>query len=1081
MDGIWQELRTLRTASSRITSALSGSMPNIVLRKVKQVASGQLQRIGPDCHASLVYAISVESASHGSNIMSEGNFFEGGQQTENISLIKKIILDHDGDILDSSPSRVVACWLPGEESKQAMIARLAVQAALKVSATIGEQIICCVCCGNLNHAIVGGVYSQFLQVIYGEVLQTLECGTTLARTQGSRLMLSNDILSMNVDLSFIVSVAMVFDRFSSCSIPSDWHAPLLISSLDVSSSHVQHDITGASPQLILNCVPFFSRERQVIQSNALTSTSAFVSLCLRIKIDALSHSTDSNADSAMTETFVFIQTVIASLQKHCFNMNGELWRIVVHGDEARVFLGFWSDPPCDFATIERLISCIACELNAMNVDFSIGIDSKPATIISYGPESRSTTFIQSESVSISESIAASCLWNHLGTGCPNVFPTTAHVSLISAGYHFPNLFKFAVISQKDHSFTKPPIFFEFEEAQSTMKNFLQKITDEPHQGVLAICGCFGSGKSHSLRTMQLASEAKGIRSLRCCPEVRGSPPLAPFISILCQLLEIDLQTAPNESKLQKCRSYVRTQMLSDDRDVALLGVILGFTLENDLLEGLTVVEILEELKSVMSRAFHALGSAPNPFVLFIENIHLLDSFSWDLLMDLASKKVNVVCEALDAYDTDIFALEMKAFLSHGCVTRVHLSTVSLQAFEVFLCKKFKCDRVHPEVVSYLRTQSGSRNLFANEWSDYMMKNSTISIIDNELAFSGEYCLSVNLAIPSSIQMLIEADFFRLEETQRLFLQVVAMLGKSFTLEDVCFLSRQQSSKPFASANTSSIQEALVTYELCSRLCELGFLRRDLDSQELFTVTYVAPSILTAAGSAPNTALKTQKAAGLACDSVMFWCFQSHNVQSIIIGQVRDDQKKAISLKIASQCLYSSKALTSQAQELSKSSFRIARHLFEGGNTIDALSVIHNLSPSSIYNYLRENVLFCFPPPVSYALNEDAYIASRIFLVPWIREFCRCVESINPFKMRLISPNILRRHSSSRAPLSTSTSPSAVQVTVSYSLPVKYFHECIVGTCIQAEIRVEHSFHEVIFQPTHSIDGSSQKISSMWRY
>ncbi len=76
-----------------------------------------------------------------------------------------------------------------------------------------------------------------------------------------------------------------------------------------------------------------------------------------------------------------------------------------------------------------------------------------------------------------------------------------------------------------------------------------------------------------------------------------------------------------------CCSYARTQMLADDRGVALLGVIFDFTLENDLLEGLAVGAILEELKSVfsvLSRAFYALGSASNPFILFIENIYLLD-------------------------------------------------------------------------------------------------------------------------------------------------------------------------------------------------------------------------------------------------------------------------------------------------------------------------------------------------------------------------------------------------------------------------------------------------------------------------
>jgi hypothetical protein len=513
--------------------------------------------------------------------------------------------------------------------------------------------------------------------------------------------------------------------------------------------------------------------------------------------------------------------------------------------------------------------------------------------------------------------------------------------------------------------------------------------------------------------------------LRCCPEARSNPPLSPFISILSQLLNIDLPSATKESKLQKCRSFVRTQMLADDRDVALLGVIFDFTLENDFLEGLNVTEILQELKSVMSRAFHALGSLPDPYVLFIENVYLLDSYSWDLLMDLASKKVNIVCEALSAFDSDAFALEMKALLRRSDITKVLLGAVSLEVFEAFLCQKFKCERVKPEIVSYLHTQSSGRNLFANEWSDFMMMNGNITVIENELVFNGDYCLSINFVIPSSIQLLVETDFLRLDESKQLFLKIVAVLGRSFTLEDVCFLTRKPSSKPFLSSKRSSVQEAQDTYEICSCLCEIGIIRQDIEAHDLFTVTYVAPSLLTATGNTFDSVLHTQKAAGLSTDSVLFWCFQSHVVQSIVLNQLKDDQKKTISLKIASQCQYNSKALTFSAQETAKSSFRIAQHLFESGNSIDALSVIHTLSPSSIYNYLRQNVFLCFPPPVSYEVSEEAYIASRMFLVPWICSFCRCVESVNPYRMRALSPNLLHI-GSNRVSASRSSSPSRAQ-------------------------------------------------------
>jgi hypothetical protein len=1019
MDSIWRELKTLRTASSRITSELSGSLSKIVLRKVNQIASGQLCSIGPDHSVSSVYAISVEAQSVGSDIVSSSS----EQKSDSISLIKQIILDFDGDILDSTPHRVIACWIPAEQSKHAVIARLAVQAALKVSATIGKQIVCCVCYGKLNHALVGGVYSQLVPFIYGEVLEILDSGNALARSQGSQFIFSDEILTMNSELSSLLSdVRSISHEFSSCCIPADPGSPVSKVFFD-SGSEIQQDLTSASHQWILSCIRYFSPHRKVIQWNNSDSTSSFASVCVRIKSELFVRPIHPELSSSMTTSFANLQAAIASLQSRCFAVNCELWRIVVHGAEAHVFIACWFNDRTYFKVIEGLISCIAHDLSAMNMQFSIGVDSQDAKVVVHGPESRSTCFIASESIRNSEQAAVSCMWNHLQTNCPALFPAAEHSSLSVLGSDNPNLFKY---EEKAVDVPKSTVFFERQEALSLFQEYLENMIDDPHQGVLAICGCFGSGKSNLLNTMQLSSESKGIRSLRCCPENRSCPPLTPFILILSHLLDIDLSSATKEHKLQICRSYVRTQMLADDRDVAILGVILDFTLENDLLEGLTVSEILEELKSVMSRAFHALGSSSSPFIIFIENTHLLDTFSWDLLMDLASKNVNIVCETLDAYDADVFAVESKKFLRHSAVTKLPLITVSMEVFAAFLCQKFECSRVNSEVVSYLRTQCGGRNLFAHEWSDYMARNQSICVVDDELVFSGEYCLSVNPVVPISVQFTIQADFFRLEETQQLFLKIVAMLGRCFTLEDVCFLSRKQTSKPFGSSTRTSIQEARATFELCSRLCELGYLRPDLESAELFTVTYISPSLLTAAGNTPGPVIQTQRSAGLESDSVLFWCFQSHVVQNIVLSQLKDDQKKAISLKIASQCQFSAKSLTHQSQEFAKSSFRIAQHLFEGGNNIDSLSVIHTLKSSSTYNFVRENVFLCFPPPSSYALNEEAYIASRMFIVPWIREFCRSAESINPFKIRSTSPSITRS-TANFSSSSRSSSPSKLQV------------------------------------------------------
>jgi hypothetical protein len=1058
MDALWRELRSLRAASSRISATFSSSLPRLTLRRVNRIASGQLQRVGPDCTTCWAYVISIESKFDGSGIISKNV-----QHPETISMLKQILLDHDGDILDASPGLVLACWMPSENAKHSIIARLAIQAALKVISSIGDDIVCCVCYGSFNHAIAGGVNNQFVQFIHGDVLQMLDSGKTLARKENCTLMISNTVLSSSQELSSMFSSIVVFGEFSCCSLPTDPSGPLSSAAYGAGTCFIQPDLTCASQQWLLNCLPSFSPDRKFIQQRKSDSLTRFMSICVRLNLGSFLQPPDSQPTPEFTESFVCIQAAIACVQRRCIAVQGELWRIVVHSAEAYIFLAYWFEPDCDFVAIEDMIYYTVHDLNAMCIQFSIGIDSKAAKVVTFGPEARSTVFIQSECVQKSHSIAISCPWNHLQTECPELFPTSAHTTLIRSEYDPPNIFK-CVFQQKIHSATRLPVHFERREALLQFQELLEKFADDPHQGVFAICGCFGSGKSHLLNCMQAISDTKGIRSLRCRPVDRSSAPLAAFIPILAHLLEIDMSMASKAEKLQICRSYVRTQMLSDDRDVALLGVIFDFTLENDLLEGLTVAAILEELKSVLSRAFYALGSASNPFILFIENIHLLDSFSWDLLTDLASKKVNIVCEALDAYDTDIFAAEMKSFLRHFHVTKVPLNTVSLDVFEAFLCQKFQCSRVKPEVVSYIRTQSGCRNLFANEWSDYMMMNQSICVVDEELVFSGEYCLCVNPVIPSSVQLLIESDLLRLEESQQLFLKIVAVLGRSFTLEDVCFLSRKQSSKPYASTKKSSTKEAQDTYELCSRLCELGILQPDFQSQEQFTVTYVAPSLLTAAGSTSDAVLHTQRAAGLSCDSVLFWCFQSHIVQNIVLSMLKDDQKKAISLKIASQCTYSSKALTSQAQELAKSSFRIARHMYESGNSVDALAVLHTLRPSSMYQYLRDNVFLCFPPPVLFEVSEDAYIAARLFHVPWIRDFCRCAESLNPLKMRSASPNI-QRIASSCGPSSRSTSPLKIQVHTLhlklYPLAQQVWYSNVLGQSVKAESGVQQLIDQII--------------------
>jgi len=1013
MEAVWREIRNLRATNLRITSALSGSLSDIVLRRVNRITSGQLQAIGPDCSVSPVYAIAIESKSVGTEITGTRE-----HQPENIGLIKEIILDHYGDILDSSPSRVVACWVQSETVKPTFLARLAIQAASKVLTILGNEVVSCICDGRLNHVIAGGVCSQFVQIVYGEVLEDLTFGNSLARVQDKRFVVSKTILALSADFSSALSSAAVSERFSSCTVPSDAMLSTMNSSLDVMCcSTLDQDLSGASLQCVLSCIPFLSPARSIIQPHVLNSGPNFVSICVRMNFHSCLHPHNSQTTSelAQEQSFACIQTAIALIQKHCFAACGELWRTVLQGSELYGFLAFGLNTSlCDFLAIEGMISSIVHDLETLSIECSIGIDSSAAQVIIYGPEKRHTFFIQSPSISNSQAFAVSCPWNHLKTGCPEMFPTSQHISLCPLESDESNVFKYSVAAgQKVLSVAEPSIFFEHQEASSTFQRHLEKIRDDPHQGVFAICGCFGSGKSHLMNTMQALSKSNGFRSITLCPKTRSCPPLSPWFGILGQLLEID-QSTPTEQKLQKCRSFVRSQMLADDRDVALLGVMLEFTLENDLLEGLTVAAIHKELQSVIARAFYVLQSGSHPFIIFIENVYLLDPSSWDLLTELATKRVNIVCEALYPYDSDIFALEMKTFLRHKGISKLQLDSVTLEVFEAFLCQKFKCGFVKPEVVAYLRTQSGGRNLFANEWANYMMKNQSLCVVENVLGFSGDYCLSVNPVVPSSVRMLIETDFFRLDETQQLFLKIAAILGRSFTIEDVCFLSRKQSSKPFSQTKHSTSQEARFTFELCSRLCELGILRQDLESQELFTVTYIAPTLLTAAGNTSNAVLNTQKAAGLDCDYVLFWCFQSHVVQNIVMGLLQDDEKKVISLKIGSHCQYSSKALTAHAQESADSSFKIARHFFEGGNFLDARAVINTLSPLSILNFLRKNILLCFPPPSSYEVSEEAYIASRMFLVPWIREFCRCIESINPFKARL---------SSSSSPRTTNTSSS----------------------------------------------------------
>ena len=188
-----------------------------------------------------------------------------------------------------------------------------------------------------------------------------------------------------------------------------------------------------------------------------------MSICVKLNLGSFIQPPDSQTASEFTESFVCIQAAITSLQRHHFAVQGEPSRMVVHGAEAHIFLACWLEPDCDFVAIEGMISCIVQDFNAMGIQFSIGIDSKAGTIVTVGPETRSTAFTQSKCVQKSH---PSHVYAHgiiSRQNVPDVFPTSAHSTLIRSGSDTPNHFKFAP-EKKIHSVARLPVLFEHHEA-----------------------------------------------------------------------------------------------------------------------------------------------------------------------------------------------------------------------------------------------------------------------------------------------------------------------------------------------------------------------------------------------------------------------------------------------------------------------------------------------------------------------------------------------------------------------------------------------------------------------------------------
>ena len=206
-------------------------------------------------------------------------------------------------------------------------------------------------------------------------------------------------------------------------------------------------------------------------------------------------------------------------------------------------------------------------------------------------------------------------------------------------------------------------------------------------------------------------------------------------------------------------------------NLGLLMNLLGLTPPSGALDGLDGVLIGLRTRDLLPSMLEAQCEI-GPVILFVEDIHWIDSASEDILLKLIScggfANLLILTTRRPEYVPDWHTFPV--------VTALALQPLSEEDIRRLAQSRLQVETLPAELIREVVERSGGNPLFGEEILSYLIEDGALKVVAEQVEFDTS---SGDNALPTSMQNLLSARIAQLQPGDRILLQAAAAIGRQF--------------------------------------------------------------------------------------------------------------------------------------------------------------------------------------------------------------------------------------------------------------------------------------------------------------
>ncbi|WP_395853379.1 AAA family ATPase [Cystobacter fuscus] len=237
------------------------------------------------------------------------------------------------------------------------------------------------------------------------------------------------------------------------------------------------------------------------------------------------------------------------------------------------------------------------------------------------------------------------------------------------------------------------------------------------------------------------------------------------------------------------RSLLLERFAGDERLLS-LAPLLNPVLRLDLPDTELTAQLKDEARAdttqgllleLLARELH------HPSVFILEDVHWLDSASWELTRRLLREHPQHLLLLSTRPDPDDSSSPLKSILRMPSARHLRLQPMPARDISRLICSRLGATRLSAPLESFIHERAEGHPFFTEELV-YVLRDQGLLVIEaGECRFSEWAITSGPLSIPSTLEGLITSRIDRLSPTEQLTIKAASVIGRAFhpeTLRDI---------------------------------------------------------------------------------------------------------------------------------------------------------------------------------------------------------------------------------------------------------------------------------------------------------